>query len=95
MQTDVTAACVAAYPHTHTSLARVHYENPKHEPTRDYDYDYDEDFLEEDAKKFSRNNVGIVVSIHLMPFVYKRRSLLKHYGIHKERDIYKLPMPPW
>ena len=43
------------------------YETPKREPVREDDDDYDDEFLEEDAKKFGRENVGSVTSPYLMP----------------------------
>jgi hypothetical protein len=50
----------------------------------------DEDFLDENAKTFGRENVGSVASPYLIPFVYKRRFLDTQYGIRKDGDIFKI-----
>ena len=63
--TDVTEASVAA--DTRPSKEII-YETPKREPVRD-DADYDDEFLEENAKKFGRENEGSVPNPYLMPYV--------------------------
>jgi hypothetical protein len=52
--------------------------------------DYDDEFLEEDAKTFGRENVGTIASPYVMPYVYKRRFLDTQYSIHKDGVIFKI-----
>jgi len=72
-QTDVTSAYVSD---THIRPSKeIIYETPKREPVREYnDDDYDDEFIEEDVKRFGRENVGNVAS-PIMPYIYKRRFL--------------------
>ena len=65
-QTDVTSASVTDI----RPSKQIIYEMPKREPVRENDDD--DGFLEEDAKRFGRENVGSVASPYLMPYVYKR-----------------------
>jgi hypothetical protein len=69
--TDITSASVTdIWP-----SKDIIYETPKPEPVREDD-DFDDDgFLEEDAKRFGRDNVGSLASPYLMPYVYQRRNL--------------------
>ena len=72
-QTDVTSASVTEI----RPSKEIIYETPKREPVRE-DKDDDDDeygFLEEEAKRFGKENVGTVASPYLMPYVYKRRFL--------------------
>jgi hypothetical protein len=64
-QTDVTSATVTDI----RPSKEIIYETPKSEPVREDDDDDDEDdgFLEEDGKKFGRENVGSVASPYLVP----------------------------
>ena len=66
--TDVTEASVAADTHIRSSKDII-YETPKREPVRkdedENDDDYDDEFLKDDAKKFSRENLGAVASSYL------------------------------
>ena len=48
---------------------------PKGEPVREDDDDYGDEFLEEDALTFVRENVGPVTSPYIMPYVNKLRFL--------------------
>jgi hypothetical protein len=78
-QTDATIAYFAADTHIRPSKEII-YETPKRDSVREYndndDNDhYDDEFLEEDAKTFGRENLGPVASPYLMPYVYKRRFL--------------------
>ena len=69
----------------------IMHETPKREPVLNVDdHVYDDEFLEEDGKKFGRENVGSVGSPHLMPYVYKRRFLDTQYGMRKDGDIFKI-----
>jgi len=89
-QSDITAASVAANTHIRPSK-QIIYETPKIESVQeDNDDDYEDEFLEEDAKSFGRENVGPVGSPYLMPYVYKRQFLDTQYGIRKEGDIFKI-----
>ena len=74
----MTAASVAADTHIRPS-EEVMYEAPNREPVReDDDDDFDDEYLEEDAKTFGRENVGLVASPDLMPYVYRRQFLTRH-----------------
>jgi len=70
------------------------YETPKREPVREDDDDYADEFLEEDAKRFGRENVCPVAGPYLMPYVYKRRFIDTHYGIRKDGDIFMIGDSP-
>ena len=71
------------------------YEKPKREPVREYNDDDDDDgFLEEDAMRFGRENLGTVASSYLMPYVYKRRFLDTQYVISKDGDTFKIGDSP-
>jgi len=88
-QNDVTEASVAADPHTHIRPSEDFiYETPKREPGRHVGDD-DDEFLDEDAKRFGRENVGSIARPYLMPYVYKKRFLEAQYGIRKDGDIFK------
>ena len=81
-QTDVTSASVSA-PQIRP-FKEIIYETPKREHVREEDDDdYDVEFLEEDARRFGKANVGPVASPYLMPYVYKRRFLDIQYGLRK------------
>ena len=67
---------------------------PKRESFREDDDDDDDGFLEEDAKRFGRENVGSVASPYLMPYVYKRRFHDTQYGIRKDGDTFKIGDSP-
>ena len=87
-QTDVTSASVTDI----RPSKQIIYETPKSEPVReDNDEHGDDDWiLEEDAKRFGRENVGSVASPYLMHYVYKRRLLDTQYGIQKDGDKFKI-----
>jgi hypothetical protein len=88
-QTDVASASV-----TDTRPSKeIIYETSKCEPVREDDDD-DDGFLEEDAKRFGRENVGSVASPYLMPYVYKRRFLDTQYGIGRDGDTFKIGDSP-
>ena len=90
-QTDVTAAPVSVDTQIRPSKEII-YETTKRElfPKVDGDDDYDDEFPEEDAKTFGRENVGSVASPYLMPYVYKRRFCDTQYGMGKDGDIFKI-----
>jgi hypothetical protein len=72
---------------------QILYETTKRESVWEYDDgndEYDDEFVEEDAKTFGRENVGSVASPYLMPYVYKRRFLNTQYGMRKDGDIFKI-----
>jgi hypothetical protein len=52
--------------------------------------DDNDGFLEEEAKRFGRENVGSVASPYLMPYVYKRRFIDTQYGIRKDGGTFKI-----
>ena len=69
IQTDVTTASVSDI----RPSKEIIFETPKRvtvpEDNDDHDYDYDGGFLEEDAKRFGRENLGSVASTYFMPYV--------------------------
>ena len=83
----MTAASVAADTHIRPSKETI-YETPKHETVREYG-DYEDEFLEEDAKTFVRENLGSLARPNLMPYVYKRRFLDKKF-MRKDGDKLKI-----
>ena len=85
-QTDVTSASV-----TDIQPSK---ETPKREPVREDDDDHDDVFLEEDATRFGRENVGSVTSPYLMSYVYKRRFHDSQYGKPKDGDTFKIGDSP-
>jgi hypothetical protein len=88
-QTDVISASVSA------PKIRPSKETPKRETVReDNDDDYDDEFLEEDAQRIGRENVGSVASPYLMPYVYKRRFLDTQYDLSKDGDTFKIGDSP-
>jgi len=89
--TDVTPASVTDI----RPSKEIIYEKPKREPVREYNDDDDDDgFLEEDAMRFGRENLGTVASSYLMPYVYKRRFLDTQYVISKDGDTFKIGDSP-
>jgi len=90
-QTDVKAVSVANDTHIRPSKEII-YETPKGEPVREDndDDDYDDEFLEEDAKTFCRENLSSVANPYLMPYIYKRLCLYTQYGLRKDGDIFKI-----
>jgi hypothetical protein len=92
IQTDVTSASV-----TDIRLSKeIIYETPWREPVREDDDDDDDNdgFLEEDAKRFGRENVSSEASPYLMPYVYKRRFLNTQCGKRKDSDTFKIGDSP-
>ena len=90
-QTDETSAFVSDI----RLSKEIIQETPNCEPVReDNDEDDDDGILEEDAKRFGRENVGSVASPNLMPYVYKRRFLDTQYGIRKDGATYKIGDSP-
>ena len=63
-QTDVTSASVTDM----RPSKEIIYETSKRETVRQDDDDDDDGFLEEDAKRFGRENVGSVANTYLMPY---------------------------
>ena len=89
-QTDVTSSFVTDI----RPSKEIIYEMPKREPVREDEDDDDDGYLEEDAKRFGRENVGSVASPYLMPYVYKRRFLDTQYGIRKDVDTFRIGDSP-
>ena len=92
-KTDVTSASVTDI----RPSKEIIYQTPKREPVRQDDNDDDDDddeFLEEDAKRFGRENLGSVARPYLMLYVYKRRFLDTQYGIRKDGDSFKIGDSP-
>jgi len=91
-QTDVTSASVTDI----RPSKEIIYETQKSGPVREDDdhHHHDDGFLEENAKRFGRENVGSEASPYLMPYVYKRRFLDTQYGIRKDGDKFKIGNSP-
>ena len=90
-QTAVTSASVSA-PQIRPSKVII-YETPKREPVREdnvHDDDYDDEFLEEDAKRLGRENLGPVAGLYLVPYLYKSRFHDTQYGTRKDGDTFKI-----
>jgi len=73
------------------------YEHPKQGRVEDDDDDDDEDeddcdeddnFVMDEARAYSSENVGPVDSPYLMPYVYKRRFFDTQNGVRKDRDMF-------
>ena len=82
----MTQAFFAADTHIRPS-EEIIYVTPKREDDDDY---YDDQFLDKDANKFGRENVGSVATPFLLPYDYKRRFLDTQYGICKDGNIFKI-----
>ena len=69
-QSVVTSASVTASP---PPIKEFKYEPPKHEHVEEdddeNDYDEDDNFVEDEAREYGRENVGPVASPYLMPYV--------------------------
>jgi len=51
-------------------------------------YNEDDNFVEDEARAYSSENVGPVDSPYLMPYVYKRRFFDTQNGVRKDRDMF-------
>jgi len=64
-------------------LKEFTYEPSKEERVDDDDdddeYDDYDNFVEDEAREYGRENVGPVASLYLMPYVYKRHFLDTQY----------------
>ena len=91
-QTDVTSDSITEI----QSSNKIIYETTKCELVRDVDDDDNDDyeFLEEESKRFGKENVGSLASPYLMPYVYKRRFLVRQYGVRKDGYIFKIGDSP-
>ena len=89
-QTAVTPASVTATPPP--PIKEYTYEPPKHERVEDVDdeddYNEDDNFVEDEAREYGRENVGPVASPYLMIYVYKRRFLDTQYGVRMEGNMF-------
>jgi len=50
----------------------------------DDEYDDYDNFVEDEAREYGRENVGPVASPYLMPYVYKTRFVDTQYGVRKD-----------
>ena len=70
------------------------YETPKprfsFEEISDGDDDDDNDFVEEDARAFVRENVGPIPSPYILLYLYNRPFLDTEYFIRKDGDSFKI-----
>jgi len=92
--TTVTSASVIATPQP-PPIKGYAYEPAKQERVEEEDDDdediYDEDdFVENEAREYGRENVGPVATPYLMPYVYKRRFLDTQYGVRKNGDNFMI-----
>jgi len=97
--TDGTSASVTVSPsliHT-TAIKEFKYAPSKQEPIDDdyeqHDYDEDDNFVEEEAGEYGRENVGPEASPYLMSYVYKGRFLHTQYGVRKDGDMFMIGDP--
>jgi len=60
----------------------------------DDEYDDDDNFVVDEAREKSGENVGPVASVYLMPYVYKRRFLDTQYGVRKDGDMFMIGDSP-
>jgi len=89
-QTDVTSASVTTspLPVLPSTSKEFKYEPPKQERVDDDEDDYDDNFVEDEARAYGRENVGPVASPYLMLYVYKWRFLDTQYGVRKDGDTF-------
>jgi len=96
-QTSVTSASVTAtsppppikeYTSEHAKQERVEDDDDED------DYNEDDNFVEDEAHEYGRENVGPVVRPYLMPYVYKRRFLDTQYGVRKDGNIFMIGDSP-
>jgi len=96
-QRTVTSASITASPPP-PPIKELKYEPQKPERVEEDDddeEDYDEDdFVEDEAREYDRDNVRPVTSPYLMPYVYKRRFLDTQYGVRKDGDIFMIGYSP-
>jgi len=95
-QTAVTSASVTATPPP--PIKEYTYEPPKQEHVEEDDdeddYNEDDNFVEDEAREYGRENVGPVASSYLMPYVYKRRFLDTQYSVRREGDMFMIGDSP-
>jgi len=94
-QTAVTSASVTATPPPPPPPIKEYtYEPPKKDRVEDEDeedsYNDDDNFVEDEALEYGRENVGPVASPYLMPYVYKRRFLDTQYGVRMEVNTFMI-----
>jgi len=53
----------------------------------DDEYDDYDNFVEDEARKYGRENVGPVASPYLMPYVYKKRFFDTQYCVRNDADM--------
>ena len=75
MSAPVTSSPLPLFPTT--AIKEFKYEHPKKERVEDDDddeddYDEDDNFIQDEARAYGRENVGPVACPYLMPYVYKR-----------------------
>jgi len=52
--------------------------------------DDDDDFVEEDARAFGKDNVNPTASPYILPYLYKRLYVDTQFGISKDGDSFKI-----
>jgi len=60
----------------------------------DDEYDVDDNFVEDEARDYGRENIGHVASPYLMFYVYKGRFLDTKYGVRKNGDMFMIGDSP-
>jgi len=58
------------------------------------DYNDDDNFVEDEAREYGRENVGTVAIPFPMPYVYKRRFLDTQFGVRKDGDKFMIGNSP-
>jgi len=58
------------------------------------DYDDDDIVVEDEAREYSRENVGSVAGPYIKPYVYMLRFLDTQYGVSKVGDIFTIGDSP-
>jgi len=93
-QTTVTLESVTANPPP-PPIKNYTYEPAKQERFEEDDdgedyYNEDDNFVEDKAHEYGRENVGPVASPYLMPYVYKRRFSDTQYGVRKDDNMFMI-----
>jgi len=60
----------------------------------DDEYDDDDNFEEDEARGYGRENAGPVASPYLMPYGYKRRCPNTQYGVRKDGNMFMIGDSP-
>jgi len=54
----------------------------------------DDNFVEDEAREYGRENVGTLSSPYLMPYVFKRRFLDTQFGVRKDGAMFMIGYSP-